>query len=879
MYMKIFECNAKLVNSKPKMVLLAALILTILAGIFAMNLSMELNWVSLAPDNSPAVKEYEDIIDNFPSLDSIVVLVESDDYDMLKHATKEVAENISRMDKYVTSVVAGVETEFMLENALMLMDEKEAKMMGYAFYDANLTSVYQLMYLLVDETAIKAYDGTLTDDQIAYSASSIKGIGSLIAQSNHALYEDIDTSGISVALEKMFVGEGILTSPDGKMAMITIQPSFDMMDEVMLIPGVDAIEAKLKSINDKYDDVTIRGTGMHYVARDEIVSVTNDSYVASILSILLILAMLYFAFRTWIAPIFTVTPLLFGIIWAMGITGIAIGRLNMMTVFAVAMLLGLGIDYAIHLYSSYSERRASGEEKNEAITYSICHTGPSIIVGALTTAVAFFALNISTLSLLSELGTVMGIGIITTLAAVFWILPAIIVLKKEKEKNISKISSEYAFIGNIAKGIYKIKYIILAVLLIGAGFMGYKAKQIGFDMNLMNLEPKGLESIAVMDYMVEKYDTSSTSFAIQADSLDEVYTLQTALEKVDGVSEVASVASILPSIEDQKKSLDNIKVIKDQLENKLPKYPVDKSNMELVLFELEDRLMELQQVWITNDLAILNQSDFDTVLREMEKLNAMLKRHETQDELDGLSDAVYASMENIQKKMLSSDQITPSDLPDAYKAQFVSKDESRFLITIYPEFDIWQELGTEKGDQFLSDLTKVDPNITGTPIFMMDLYDAVGDELLMMGLTLMGILLAILLLHFRSIKYALLAFLPLAFTLVYTIGTMSILNIQLNMINFLVILLIIGIGLDDGVHILHHYKEGEKNIKTLFSKIGRAIFLTTVTTVFGFGSLSFSSYRGIAGLGIILAIGVTLALVFTIVVLPIFLKKEKVVNV
>ena len=119
-----------------------------------------------------------------------------------------------------------------------------------------------------------------------------------------------------------------------------------------------------------------------------------------------------------------------------------------------------------------------------------------------------------------------------------------------------------------------------------------------------------------------------------------------------------------------------------------------------------------------------------------------------------------------------------------------------------------------------------------------------------------------------------LAFLPLAFTLVYMIGTMSLLNIKFNMLNFLVVLLITGIGLDDGVHILHHYKEGEKDIKKLFSTIGRAILLTTVTTVFGFGSLSFSSYRGIAGLGLVLAIGVSMALIFTILVLPIFLKDK-----
>jgi len=232
-------------------------------------------------------------------------------------------------------------------------------------------------------------------------------------------------------------------------------------------------------------------------------------------------------------------------------------------------------------------------------------------------------------------------------------------------------------------------------------------------------------------------------------------------------------------------------------------------------------------------------------------------------------------MDEISHKMLIEDVIKPTDLPDAYKAQFLSKDEQKYLITVYPDFEIWDSLGKEKGDAFLAELAAIDPSITGTPIFMMDLYNAVGDELMITGIVLIAILLAILLLHFRSIKYTLIAFLPLAFTLIYMVGTMALLNIKFNMLNFLVVLLIIGIGLDDGVHVLHHYKMGEKNIKVLFSTIGRAILLTTVTTVFGFGSLGFSSYRGIAGLGIVLAIGVSMALIFTVVVLPIFLKDAK----
>ena len=207
--------------------------------------------------------------------------------------------------------------------------------------------MYEFMYFMTDETIKAIQEGDMTDEEINYSAASFSAIKDIIDESNSALTGEINNENIDEALKKMFAGSSLITSPDGKMAMLTIQPSFDMMDMEKLTPGVNAIESVIKEVNDSYDNVTVRATGMHIVARDEMASVESDSYLSTLISIILILAVLYFAFRAWIAPVFAVTPLLFGIVWAMGITGLTVGRLNMMTVFAVAMLLGLGVDYAI----------------------------------------------------------------------------------------------------------------------------------------------------------------------------------------------------------------------------------------------------------------------------------------------------------------------------------------------------------------------------------------------------------------------------------------------------------------------------------------------------------------------------------------------------
>ena len=201
--------------------------------------------------------------------------------------------------------------------------------------------------------------------------------------------------------------------------------------------------------------------------------------------------------------------------------------------------------------------------------------GSTRITGGLTTAVAFLALNISSLELLKELGTVMGLGIICTLLSVFWVLPALIVIKKEKDVKIQKIRGEYKWVGKIATGVKKARVIVIILLVVSTGFMAYKATEIEFDLNLMNLEPEGLESIEMINYLVEKYDMSSDSFSIEVDNLEDVYRLHDAYSKVDGVNEVTSIASFIPREEEQQIKLDHIEALKSTIPKDIPLRELD----------------------------------------------------------------------------------------------------------------------------------------------------------------------------------------------------------------------------------------------------------------------------------------------------------------
>ena len=125
----------------------------------------------------------------------------------------------------------------------------------------------------------------------------------------------------------------------------------------------------------------------------------------------------------------------------------------------------------------------------------------------------------------------------------------------------------------------------------------------------------------------------------------------------------------------------------------------------------------------------------------------------------------------------------------------------------------------------------------------------------------------ILLLDFRSLKYALIGMVPLIFGAIWMTGVMELFGLQFTMMNILAVPLIIGIGIDDGVHILHRWKI-EKNLDIVYRSTGKAILLTTLTTMLGFGSLWFATYRGLGSMGIALFIGVGTCFLATLFVIP-----------
>jgi hypothetical protein len=216
--------------------------------------------------------------------------------------------------------------------------------------------------------------------------------------------------------------------------------------------------------------------------------------------------------------------------------------------------------------------------------------------------------------------------------------------------------------------------------------------------------------------------------------------------------------------------------------------------------------------------------------------------------------------------MANPEIITLQTLPDRIKNQYVNEAGDKYLVTIYPKEQIWNY---EALTRFAKQLETVSPKITGSPPIFLHLIRLIGRDGLMATILTVIIVTILLWIDFRSLRFALLGVIPLITGGIWMLGIMKSFGAMLTMLNVMAIPMIVGIGIDDGVHILHRYMfEGLRKTPIVLRSTGKAVLLTSLTTMVGFGSLMTASYRGWVGFGILLVTGVGACFVTTVLFIP-----------
>jgi predicted RND superfamily exporter protein len=171
---------------------------------------------------------------------------------------------------------------------------------------------------------------------------------------------------------------------------------------------------------------------------------------------------------------------------------------------------------------------------------------------------------------------------------------------------------------------------------------------------------------------------------------------------------------------------------------------------------------------------------------------------------------------------------------------------------------------------FVQRVRTVDANATGRPFTYFEGLQAMKNGFQLAGLYALGAIVLVLIADFRKPRHLLLALAPLAMGVLMTLGIMGLLGVTLNPANMIALPLILGVGVDNGVHVLHDFLSQHRDGRRYYlgHTTGQGIFVAALTTILGFGTLMISQHRGLVSLGVVLTLGVTCCMVTALVVLP-----------
>jgi predicted RND superfamily exporter protein len=208
-------------------------------------------------------------------------------------------------------------------------------------------------------------------------------------------------------------------------------------------------------------------------------------------------------------------------------------------------------------------------------------------------------------------------------------------------------------------------------------------------------------------------------------------------------------------------------------------------------------------------------------------------------------------------------RLSIKDLPETIRKRFVGK-TGKLLVQVYPKKDVWQR---ENQKEFVTELRTVDPNVTGTPVQLYEYTSLLKSSYQQAaGYALIAIVVLVLL-HFRSVACVVLALLPVTLGALWMVAIMGIFEVPFNPANIMTLPLIIGIGVTNGIHILNRFAE-EQNPAVLARSTGKAVIVSGLNTIAGFGSLIVAQHRGISSLGFVMAIGTATCMLAGVTVLP-----------
>jgi hopanoid biosynthesis associated RND transporter like protein HpnN len=735
---------------------------------------------------------------------------------------------------------------------------------------------------------------------------------------------------MSVSPELRGAGDQVvyLMNDSGNVGFLKARPVQQEEDFDGAASAIARMRELIQEASLRHKPVRIGLTGIPVLESDEMRRSQSDMVTASLVSFFGVGVLLLLGFRGLRHPLLALVMLAVAMCWTFGYTTLAIGHLNILSVSFAAILIGLGIDFGIHYLARYLELRHRSLPLVEALEESSASVGVGILTAAATTSLAFFCAGFTDFLGVAELGLIAGGGVIFCALATFCVLPALIVVA---DRRTEPARLPVPFQGSLLRNaIARRPGIAVLASLFVLGLAAWKSVEldedgriiprVGYDYNLLNLQANGIESVEIQrrifhDMERQKRDgQGSLLFAVSlAESAEEARALRSQFLKLPEVDHVEELGSRIPVYPPMETSL-----LVQAFHAQLARLPESLSIPETVRPDEIGKTFERL-------LASASVLPGETARSATDSINGFL------DQLDTLSlEEQVEILSQYQQRMAASllaqfrtlrdsadpTPVTVEDLPEELTTRFISR-EGRWLIQVYPQDPIWD---IEPLQRFVAAVRSVDPNATGTPlqnfeasrqimrsyqqaavyalvavafVLVLDFLGVQNSVRVLLPSCVITTCIAIaqwqihgeldwwiltaafvslvaslaLAIDWKSVLLCLVTLVPPLAGGVLLFGSLGAIGVDFNPANLIVLPLILGIGVDDGVHVVHDFRS-QRGAYHMSPSTMNAIVLTSLTSMIGFGSMMLAAHRGLYSLGLVLVLGIGNCLFMSLVLLP-----------
>lgn len=712
--------------------------------------------------------------------------------------------------------------------------------------------------------------------QEAILAAAIDGLGEGIGWIRQALNREPADSTVVFSLHALidelgsgrFDPDGYFFSQDGDILTAFARVRGDASQRnrygQVMAAAEHAREQAMASLPPAYP-VNSGLAGMPALEAEEMATTERDFTRGALLTLVLVSLLFVWGFGNLIRPALAAFCLLLTIGMTFVLAWLLVGHLNMLAMIFAVVLVALGIDFAIHITTHYEHALGAGYSPERAIRKTYSAVGGALWLGGVTTAAAFLSAAFTDFVGLAELGIIAGGGLLVCLLCMFFVYPAGLYLLDSSSLRLGqRLHFRTGFrlqrwaaparLQGSAAG----KLLLFAILAVAV--FGYLFGQFHFDTNLLNLQAIDGRASTWQRLLLATDDR--TQFAIAT------YDTRQALEEVRREFEartelVERTESLFPAGEMEKRRL--LQRIRESLAGIEVAEGGASSAIEVrrQLFRFRHTLRSFRRSSRDAHEALqVLDSEIDALYRLLSSLppetaEARLRQLDERLRL-GTLEAL-----DVLHRLTDPPPVTPERLPASFRERFLG-DRGTLALYIYPEANTWYP---DHLNAFVEQAREVEPRLFGGAVNFYENGRAIIRSFLQAAFYSLITIIVLILLWTRSLRETLLTLLPLLAGTGWLLLAMKWWpgGLHWNFANFFALPILIGIGVDSGIHLVRGWRDPDAET---FTGAVKAVLLSALTTIIGFGILSTSNHLGVGSLGLVLFLGISFMLIISLTVLP-----------